>query len=177
MHVRALFRVLDVSHNHTGLQVVKFAPTHATRDGVEVEEHKRFWDATPSGDGELKVHNAAPDAVREMFAPAAYVYLDLIDCEDDIIGQAAGAVRTDWQVDEVLLRPEDFRVKLSPVVGPYLRDEARRDNGRNAAVFGGGFDCGSILMGINNLSALPFFAFTPTRGQKPKRIVIDFSPA
>ena len=173
-HVRALFRVLHVDHDHSGMLTVEVAPTHATRDGVEVLEHKRFWDATPSGKGELKVGQAVSDAVRMLFAPGAYVYLDLIDSEEDIIGQAAGAIRTDWQIDEVVLRPADFRVKLSPVVGQHVAGS--RDNGRNAVVFGARYDCGSIEMSINNLEALPFFAFTPTKGAKARQIVIDFSP-
>lgn len=175
-HVRALFRVLNVVHDHSGMLIVGVGPTYATRDGDPCEVNKSFWEATPSGSGELKLSRDVSDAVRALFAPGAYLYLDLIDNEADIIGQAAGAIRTDWHLVEVTHRPEDFRVTLSPVVGAYDRGELKRHNGRNTELFGGGYDCGQIHMQINNLDALPFFELVPKKGRASRRIVIDFSP-
>jgi hypothetical protein len=177
-HVRCLFRVLSVSKSYDNAVVASIAPTFATRDGRQSDENKAFFEATPSGAGELRLGPGA--AALELFAPGAYLYLDFYrdePGEDHPVPQ--GGVRTDWLVDSVEVSWNSFQPKLYARRGEYDYTEKTHNNGRNAAVFGGGPAMAEIRMSINNLHAWPFFAFAPdaARTVKDAAVVIDFSPA
>ena len=178
--VRCLFRVLSVSTTYDGAITARIAPTYSSRDGKSSEENRSFWEATPSGEGEVRIDADTPAA--ELFKAGGYVYLDIYQWRslDDPPAPSPLHLRSDWQLEEVAIRLDHFRVKLCARLSPDAKGWQKGqpyDNGRGAAVFGSRCPHGSLEMQINNLHAWSFFAFTPAKNQAPFGYVIDFSAA
>lgn len=163
-HVVALFRVLHVTdHGPTSSKIASIAPTYATRDGQPSERNKSFSKWTPSGSGSILL---ASPAALELFVPDAYVNLDIRDEETP---EVAGAIRTDWQLAELRLQPQQFVVDLQthPRAG---------ERNRNSVLHGTRYGTSELKMTVTNLAALPLFRFEPTVDGMARRFVIDFSP-
>lgn len=179
-HVRAMFHVLNQTEG-IGYRTIRLAPTYATRDGVQVPEHKAFWDATPSGNMEVTV---APDAESvEFFEPGRYVYLDFYAKDYTPPAPSTGR-RSSWWVASVKVdgRPPgtdygtSFHVSLAPPRGESVQVDGKHshwDNGQHAWLFGKGYAKGEIGATIQNPHAFPFFALEP--GQT-RELVVDFWP-
>lgn len=179
-HVRCMFRVLSDARSHDGARIVKLAPTFASRDGRQCEENRSFWEATPSGDAELGLSPLTLRGNDPMFNAGSYLYLDLISDEAEVIGRAEGSIRTDWDLTGLELRPASFAVQLEVNHDGYRQSKdgiLQPAECRNAQLFGTSWARGTIQMQINNTEALPFFRFEPVPRGKPRKLVIDFSPA
>lgn len=182
-HVRCMFRVLTDTNSHDGARIVRIAPTYSTRDGKPCEENRWFWEATPTGEGELFINSACPLGQHEMFRAGSYLYLDMISDEQEVIGRAEGAIRTDWVLSELTLSPTQFKVRMDVDTAGYGRTDPNnhrqtlRATCRNAALFGEYWARGELAMTISNLAAIPFFRFEPQLGGQPRKLVVDFSPA
>jgi hypothetical protein len=173
MHVRAMFRVLGVEQTYDKTVNVRAAPTYATRDGVQVEENKSFWQATPSGHMTLSLPDDST-LLPIVGVQGAYFYIDLHDPESAPPVEP-GAVRTVWDVRKIaLVAGGGFEASLSPVYSGRWTPEGGHDNGANAGAWGRRSAHGELAMSINNLSALPGLTFAPG-GERRK--VVDLSLA
>lgn len=169
--VECLFRVLSVKTKYDGERTAHIAPTYADRNGVPVEKHRAFFTATPSGDGEIKIHPEAPAA--KLFIPGDYVGFYIYNGEPEEAA-AEGVLRTDWQLDEVRISPTGLKPRLTVCHGCWNRDSRGHENGRNAVFFGTWSSDGFIEMQVDNTSAAPFFEIIPVPNGSPRRFVIDW---
>lgn len=74
MKIKALFRVVSVTHQEFGYHDVLMRPV--SDDGIP--EHERFHRATPNGECKMSVTNPA---VAEFFAPGRLFYVDFTPAE------------------------------------------------------------------------------------------------
>lgn len=177
MPVEALMRTLSVSRSYDDLTKVGAAPTYQTRDGKADPRNRAFWQATPSGELELKLTKDSEAA--DLFEPGSYFVLrfhESVADLDQIDPPGPEWVRSYWQLDKLTVGPDWFSVALSTLPG----NEVRQGNtwawipGRNRALLGlGRAGHGTMSLQINNLEAWPFFAFEPRKGSHPRIFVVD----
>lgn len=111
MIIRCMFRTLGIERTYDNALHVRGAPTYASRDGIEVPEHKSFWKATPSGSLQIQIHKDEP--LAQLFEPGGYVYLDILD-GDVVADVPADAIRTSWHTSKVILFTESaFRIEYT----------------------------------------------------------------
>lgn len=180
-HVRCLFFVQHVViHNALPgaprLLSARVGPTYSKRDGEVVAEHRAFWEATPSGTGEIQVPEDSKMAA--LLQPGGYFYLDLYDHEPPVHPSHGEALRTDWLIEAVHVQAAAFKPRLIPAEGHHLDRDRGRENGRNHVMFRNQWRRDTFLeFSVTNCDAFPFFELRPQPLGKSRAIVIDFSPA
>jgi len=72
-NVQAKFRCLGIEKTWDNIEVVRLQAVHAGKNGVQSEENKAFWKASPNGEFTLRITN--PESQGKMES-SEYYYLD-----------------------------------------------------------------------------------------------------
>ena len=114
--IRCVFRVQHVSNRYDDFSGIKLFPTNENRNGVLVEGHKRFWEATPAGSIELHIPNNS--RAIGIFSPGGYVFVDFSEAEPE---SPPVGIRSEWNLKQVQCSVGSFEVSLHPAAADWDR--------------------------------------------------------